>query len=194
MTNVAITASVIQMAAVLLLASIFGFKLLPDMLLDSYRQSIFELRDLLFDDAMAGKISFKSPAYMLLREQMNAMIRYAHHLSFSQMVFTMLATQGYSKSTKGSWQTEWARAIHNTTDPKVRERLLALHSIYLRKTAKFFILRSPVLWLPLAIVAISYAFKGVGDSARQVWQAAGDRVADWPVSRRQIEDVAYCSN
>ena len=58
-----------------------------DYRLDSFRQSIFAIRDELFDEALDGLIAFDHPAYIYLRGMMNNMIRFAHQLSLWQMVF-----------------------------------------------------------------------------------------------------------
>jgi hypothetical protein len=59
---------------------------------DWIRQSMFALRDELFDEARAGTISFDSQAYRATRATMNGAIRFAHRLSVSRMIaFRLLA-------------------------------------------------------------------------------------------------------
>lgn len=54
---------------------------------DRFRQNMFALRDELFDYAMSGAISFDHPAYTILRTSMNGMIRFAHRVTVTHMLF-----------------------------------------------------------------------------------------------------------
>ena len=56
---------------------------------DRFRQQLFELRDQLFDDAVAGRISFDSKAYRATRFILNGMLRFAHRVSLSRFVVAM---------------------------------------------------------------------------------------------------------
>jgi hypothetical protein len=57
-----------------------------DVCIDLSRQFIFEKRDQLFDMAADGRISFESETYRAARDLMNGMLRYAHELTWTQMV------------------------------------------------------------------------------------------------------------
>lgn len=72
----------IGMLAVLL------FRLYRHLALEQFRQKIFALRDELFDCALDGQIAFTAPAYGLLRQTMNGMIRFGHraNLLFAAML------------------------------------------------------------------------------------------------------------
>ena len=52
--------------------------------IDYLRQDLFELRDRLFDDAAAGRISFESHSYRATRTLLNGMLRYAHRMSLAR--------------------------------------------------------------------------------------------------------------
>ena len=77
------TANVLQFSVVAACWAFLFLKMIPEMRLDSFRQNMFAIRDELFDFAADGNIAFDHPAYMMLRNQMNGFIRYAHHLTVS---------------------------------------------------------------------------------------------------------------
>lgn len=56
---------------------------------DRFRQELFELRDKLFDEAAAGRISFDSNAYRATRIVLNGMLRFAHRVSLSRFVVAL---------------------------------------------------------------------------------------------------------
>ena len=55
---------------------------------DLARQNLFELRDEVFLLAADGKIDFSSDAYCQLRDRLNKMIRYCHHLTLVNLIAT----------------------------------------------------------------------------------------------------------
>lgn len=56
---------------------------------DLLRQELFEIRDALFDEAVAGRISFDSHAYQATRFLLNGMLRFAHELSLARFVVAL---------------------------------------------------------------------------------------------------------
>ena len=60
---------------------VWFFWLYRDYRVDAYRQRVFALRNELWDYAAAGHISFDDPAYLVVRNRMNGLIRFAHLLS-----------------------------------------------------------------------------------------------------------------
>ena len=73
----------------MLLVWIGIFWLYRDFAVDSFRQGMFRVRDEMFDDARAGKISFSDAAYGMLRTTMNGSIRFAHVLSFVEFLVSL---------------------------------------------------------------------------------------------------------
>lgn len=70
----------------LLFLCILVFWLYRSFRADCFRDSMFELRDELFDDAVQERIGFDSAAYNLLRSTMNGSIRFAHCLSLTRFI------------------------------------------------------------------------------------------------------------
>lgn len=69
---------------------------------DFARQIVFERRDQWFDVARAGHIDFNSAEYRQVRDALNALIRFAHELTFTRFVLAIAAgeTDGPSESSK----------------------------------------------------------------------------------------------
>jgi hypothetical protein len=61
---------------------------------ERYRQTLFEVRDELFDFARDGGIDFSDPAYIALRSHINSMIRFSHLISVTRLA-TFLLFQRY---------------------------------------------------------------------------------------------------
>lgn len=60
--------------------------------IDEFRQSIFSVRDELFDYAAQGNIAFDHPAYTTLRSMLNGYIRFSHRISALYFVLILLST------------------------------------------------------------------------------------------------------
>ena len=54
--------------------------------IDKFRYRMFRLRAELFDEAHKGEISFESDAYVMLREAINAFIRFGHKINLIRFV------------------------------------------------------------------------------------------------------------
>ena len=53
---------------------------------DAFRQTMFQLRDELFDEARKGTINFDDDAYVMLRSAINGFIRFGHRLNLIQVI------------------------------------------------------------------------------------------------------------
>ena len=58
---------------------------------DDTRQRLFAIRDLLFQQAEEGKVSFNSRAYQITRTTLNGMIRFTHDLSFLRLLISFIS-------------------------------------------------------------------------------------------------------
>src|SRR5437762_8464353 len=77
-------AQVLQTAVVVVVALLVFFWMIATVRLDTLRQQLFALRDEMFDYALQQKLSFSDPAYVQLRDLMNGLIRYGHHLTIDR--------------------------------------------------------------------------------------------------------------
>lgn len=92
--------------------------------LDYFRQSLFAIRDDLFDMAAAGELSFDSDAYRMLRRSINGTIRYGHHCGFINFLVGWLSgTYGEQhRAVVRSYNSQLNRAMSQLR-PDVRNRL-----------------------------------------------------------------------
>jgi hypothetical protein len=70
----------------LLLLGVFWCGVWQEVCTDIARQYIFERRDMLFDVAAEGRLSFKSREYREVRAHLESLIRFAHDLNFSHFL------------------------------------------------------------------------------------------------------------
>lgn len=119
---------------------------------DLARQNLFELRDEIFLLAADGKIEFSSETYCLLRERLNKMIRYCHHLTLANIIATPPA--GTAKQSSRDVLT-MIRGIQDRDLARKLERnylyamIIMLLAMFLRSAIMLLLL---VLLLPIAII------------------------------------------
>ncbi len=180
-------AQVLETCAVGILGITVLFKILPMLRLDCFRQNMFSVRDEMFDYAASGNISFDDPAYILLRRQMNAMIRFGHRLTLYQGLVTWMMSKvgGYPEST---WNDSWTKALHNIKNDQVRAQMEAFHGRSMNAAAKHLILGSPLLWIALGIAAAIIALTGAALGVRQLLTAAAKTILSGPIDQRFIEE------
>ncbi|HUY95832.1 MAG TPA: hypothetical protein VMU71_11055 [Terracidiphilus sp.] len=184
-------ANVLQFSVVVVFGLVVVFKVLPEVQIDSFRQRMFAVRDELFDYAADGNISFEHPAYVLLREQMNGFIRYAHHLTVFRMLMT-IAIHKIRKTPPPSidWQAQWQRAVDSIGDERVRDRLRKFHFVALNMAMKRLLSGSPLLWAATLIFAVQMLLQGAVKGMRQWIRSAAKKALTGPINDRTIEDVA----
>ena len=125
------------------------FWLFRDYNVDSFRQKMFSLRDELFDFATEGNISFNHPAYGILRNSMNGMIRFGHKISlFNLMIIMFFRPDSYEIG--DSFSKRWEE---NTKELKtdVRKKLIQYRQRMNLMVMRHMILRSPLLMLTIVI-------------------------------------------
>lgn len=165
------------------------FWLWPSVRLDCYRQSMFEIRDELFDYAASGKIAFTHPAYQLLRQMMNGFIRYGHQLSFYQFVMTWAEWKLLEGRESFKWEKKWNTAIQSL-DETTREDMLAFYGRSMLCVSKRIVLGSPFLMLSLGISVIAVLFHMGWKSARGIMTAAFSQTVARSLDRRILEEEA----
>ena len=115
---------------------------------DMFRQSMFELRDELFDYALEGHIDFNHPAYGVLRNTMNGYIRFAHHLTAWQGIILALLWFRLDTSSlkERTFEYIWPRATANLT-PEVKSHIEQLRRRMDRVAMFYFFVACPELLL-----------------------------------------------
>ena len=109
---------------------------------DSFRETLFALRDELFDLAADGVVPFNDPAYTQLRLMINGMIRFAHRATFPTMIMARLCVPDATSASYAAWQKCVERLPEGA-----RARLLAVRDGVFGAFAKKVVGGSPVLWV-----------------------------------------------
>jgi hypothetical protein len=93
-------------------APLFGlwlavYYLWRDFRYDAFREDIFSVRDEMFLWAAKGNIRFSNPAYTILRNRMNALLRHGHDLTVTRTVLMLVTYDG----TKSDIAIQWDKAV-----------------------------------------------------------------------------------
>lgn len=126
--NAAELSTVICSLLSLILLVILIFWLWPAQRIDLFRQQMFAIRDELWDFAGADTVSFDDPAYTLLRQLMNGLIRYAHNLTPYRILLSFLQWKYVFGAPTGEWTHAWNQALNQLPDEHTRETLKKFHS------------------------------------------------------------------
>jgi hypothetical protein len=187
-------AHVLQTCVVAIIGITTFFKILPMQRLDCFRQNMFAVRDELLDYAAAGNISFNDPAYIVLRHQMNGMIRYGHQLTLFRVLVTWLMRFVSGEVQIYAWHDAWEKALGNLKSDAVRDQLAAFHNRSAAVAAKHLLSGSLVLWCALALTAFALFLRGAVRGTTQLLSAAARTIlSSGPVNQRIIEEDAVCA-
>jgi hypothetical protein len=129
--------------------------------IDNVREKLFQLRNELFLLAADGAISFDDPAYRMLRERLNAVIRFAHTITLTRSVLFALQADEVP-----NLRERWLEAVAKLPE-KYQEQLIDIDQRASFALAWQVLSGSPILWL----VIICYIPKLVMDDWRESKQA-----------------------
>jgi|SRR5271170_302271 len=185
---------VLESSICIAILSVVMLRLWRDARLDSFRQEMFVLRDQLFDYAAAGNVPFDDPAYRLLRQMMNGLIRYGHQISFFRFSMTVMIIKLSEQNSEPVWSTKWELALSKLDKDSVRDQLKNFHEQAMLCMAKRLVFGSPVL---IAVVTIAAPFvalnlglhRGV-HSVKQLFAAAQKSTLPHILDTRMIENEA----
>ena len=128
-------------------------------LLDNLRQTLFEIRDDLFDLAAIGEVPFDAYCYRGLRQDLNSLILFADKMSFIRIILTPMPENLNDRHEK------WYQSV-NTAPPLVRRALLEMHQRAMYEVMMYITQRS------IALLIFSSATRLAGlwiDAARQLF-------------------------
>ena len=108
--------------------------------LDQLREDIFTMRDELFDYMWQHNVSYQLPAYQLMRNLLNGLIRFADKLSLPA-VFLLAYFSHPSRQTPALHA-----AIEEIPDPEVRNHFIKVNSRVFHRIVTHLLLEGP-LWL-----------------------------------------------
>lgn len=125
---------------------------------DAARQTLFEIRDELFDMARAGKLSFDSAEYRTIRRSFEQNIRFAHQLTIWRFFLLFVHLRMHTKELPKS---ELTLAIENISDPQVRREIRALSMRSFIANVQMMFLKAPLF---IVIVAFGTLIQKTGRS------------------------------
>ncbi len=109
---------------------------------DYFRQPLFEARDALFNLAACDQIGFSHPAYMIMRDRINHMIRFAESLTFWRILFHVQFSPGLPPDRAIS-----RNFIYDITNIETRNALQAIERKCSHAMVGMMFAKSPILWL-----------------------------------------------
>lgn len=122
---------------------------------DLLRQSLFPVRNRLFDMALHREMGFDfdAPAYGALRNSFNSRIRFAHRITFAHvwLTFVIGKFEGMDMDIK-SFKPPVQRQIEAIENAALREKLLKLQAEGDMLFLRHLFLTSPLLWIIFAVV------------------------------------------
>ena len=122
---------------------------------DRLRDQLFGLRNELFDITAQGALSFDDPAYQMLRNTMNGLIRGAEHISFFRYMVVSIGEDASEYSIATENFRRWTSAIENLSEPQ-RKVVLGINEKLNDIMIGNLLLGSPLLWIliPLGLIAV----------------------------------------
>ena len=174
------SASVVHfLLGVLILFLIWHFGVRP-YLLERFRSDLFDLRDELFDYAADGNIDFEDSRYGTLRMWLNALIRMAHRVTFLDTIVTTQVTNIDPESSPVAEKRLDRLEMMFEGEEGEDLRYFAIRS--LKISIKYFVLRSPLMWLVLALGTVLIIFhiigKGLRSTVNSIVGSFGRRIED----------------
>ena len=115
-----------------------------DYRIDALRDDLFALRDKLFVYAAEKNIEFDDPAYTILRERMNTLIRFAHQLTLTKFLTAMVMIrrhQDYWQRETHPWIVKWEESVQKLPE-QTRAAMNEFNTSLLFMILKHMVLRS----------------------------------------------------
>lgn len=140
---------------------------------DRIRHELFVLRDEMFMYAMQGGISFEDQAYRMLRNKINALIRYAHTVTFTRIVIFGSVYKSTIKSHAASQRMKWDEEVQLL--PKSQRDVLK----DIDNRIQIILFRHIVYGNPITLLTCMAAFFVIGRHGQQAAQLKKAR--EWKI-------------
>jgi|SRR6267378_234199 len=98
----------------------FVYYLWRDYRLDAFRDHIFTIRDRMFLYAANGNIGLDHPAYTILRNRMNVLLRYGHAFTLTRMFLVIISHDRLKSDSLVKWE-EAVEELPKDTRNKMKE-------------------------------------------------------------------------
>jgi len=115
--------------------------------LDLLRQNLFKIRDDLFAKAASGAFPIDSMAHRMMRSVINGSIRYAHELSFANMLAVYIVAKSSGRVASAEFRSDLASALSELPNHQSQKIVMtALDACHL-ELAKHLLMTSPAVWI-----------------------------------------------
>ena len=123
------------------------FWLLRRYRVDAFRYKLFVIRDSLFDAALEGSVPFNHPAYSMMRQYMNGLIRFAYRLNTTTLLFFLLISLlSPKKRITPDFSTKLYEACKTLPTDTAREKVFSIHAHVLYYVFTHITYTSPVFF------------------------------------------------
>lgn len=182
--------AIVELTICLIFLILLFMKLVPIYRLDSFRQTMFKVRDELFDYAADGHISFNDPAYKLLRQSMNGYIRYAHQITFFRLCCTFFIWKYTEQARPFKWTEAWDKAFANINNPEVQDKITEFHLRSINLVMLRIVIGSPILLIAMPIVLLGILAKRQWKNLKEAWVSSISEVVSKFFDPRILEEEA----
>ena len=187
--NASTLSLIFQSGSALALLLVIALVWRTDLRTDEFRQRLFIIRDELFDYAAHGQIAFEDPAYQLLRNSMNGFIRYAHRLTFFQLVLTIVRWSITEQVHPLTWHSRWTKSLESLPEG-TRAAMEAFHGRAMDAVARHIVGGSIVRIVILACMLLKALIAGAWTSVRTLLRDAFERATTKVFDPRLLEEEA----
>jgi|SRR5208282_5453038 len=158
---------IIKLSIGLLLLLAFVYFCYRDYRIDLFREELFIVRSELFEYAASGAVPFDNPAYRVLMNFLNDIIRYAHALTFSRFIIGSTLNTMYPNRPKQPIE-EWREAVARIESDEVRNRLIEFHNRMGQSIAGQLLRRSPFMLLLVLAFRLFHLLLGSGQKPQDM--------------------------
>jgi hypothetical protein len=135
------------------------YYLWPDFRNDVFREDIFSVRDAMFLYAAQGNISFDHPAYTILRDRMNGLLRHGHELTLARMALILTTHSMVKPHVLIKWEAA-VEELPEQTQAKMKEFnicvvIFVLQHVVFYSFFRYMALRPLMFFVPLRKVVES---------------------------------------
>lgn len=154
----------LEFGVIVLFVWVLWFECFQKYRINSFRQTLFELREELFEYAAEGHIAFDNPAYLEMRYVINGLIRFAHRITSFRVLIYLVSQKVSPHPQYGKATKNWKAVLDSIESPEAKERIQLFHKRLLLFVSKHLVATSPTAWLAIMLFACYYATRGVASS------------------------------
>ena len=136
---------------------VYLVKVIPSLVIEDFRNEVFDLRNRFFNEALNETIPFNHPAYGFFRSLLNGHIRFAHKMSFAQVAIIRSVYDEDSSSSR-EFEERWKYVLEESSDEQ-KELLVRYSEELSRLIVTRLVLGSWLLVILIVPVVLLLVFK-----------------------------------